>query len=133
MLCHRIRFPRYAGDAFTTNLEGLAGFYDIATRKGCTPAQLALAWLHKQGDDVFPIPGTKSASRIAENVGESRSLVPSARVPQIHGNCGPPPSQLLSFVCCRPGAVSVCGDCGLWHCNGAVQILGGCVDVLRVA
>eukprot|EP01038_Epipyxis_sp_PR26KG_P005730 gene5730-7914_t len=50
-------------------------FFSIAAKKGCTPAQLALAWLHSQGEDVFPIPGTKSASRIEENVGALR-LVP---------------------------------------------------------
>ncbi len=46
-----------------------ASFTDIATRKNCTPAQLALAWLHAQGEDVFPIPGTRSSARIAENTG----------------------------------------------------------------
>ena len=38
-----------------------------ATLKGCTPSQLALAWVHSQGEDVFPIPGTKSSARIAEH------------------------------------------------------------------
>ena len=69
VVCARTQ-PRYAGDALATNQDALSGFFDLATHKGCTPAQLALAWLHKQGDDVFPIPGTKSASRIAENAGE---------------------------------------------------------------
>ncbi|KAF0683892.1 hypothetical protein As57867_002082, partial [Aphanomyces stellatus] len=45
----------------------VARFFEIAKTKGCTPAQLALAWVHAQGPDVFPIPGTKSSSRIVEN------------------------------------------------------------------
>ena len=41
----------------------------MADEKGCTPAQLALAWLLAQGDDVAPIPGTKQRSRLEENLG----------------------------------------------------------------
>jgi aryl-alcohol dehydrogenase-like predicted oxidoreductase len=39
----------------------------VAERKGCTPAQLALAWLLAQGKDVVPIPGTKKRARLEEN------------------------------------------------------------------
>ena len=42
---------------------------ELAEEKGCTPAQLALAWVHAQGDDVVPIPGTKRRDRLDENVG----------------------------------------------------------------
>ena len=42
-------------------------FFDLAASLQCTPSQLALAWVHSQGDDVFPIPGTKSSARIVEN------------------------------------------------------------------
>ncbi|RHZ03788.1 hypothetical protein DYB31_006179, partial [Aphanomyces astaci] len=45
----------------------VAKFFDLAAAKHCTPAQLALAWVHAQGPDVFPIPGTKSSTRIVEN------------------------------------------------------------------
>jgi aryl-alcohol dehydrogenase-like predicted oxidoreductase len=41
----------------------------IAARKGCTPAQLALAWVLAQGDDIVPIPGTKRRRYLEENVG----------------------------------------------------------------
>ena len=41
----------------------------ISEAKGCTMGQVALAWLHAQGDDVFPIPGTKKVHRFEENVG----------------------------------------------------------------
>lgn len=59
--------PRLAVDVAAKNLLPGAALKDIAARKGCTPAQLALAWLLSRGDDIFPIPGTKSAARAVEN------------------------------------------------------------------
>lgn len=41
----------------------------MASEKGCTPAQLALAWVHHQGDDVFPIPGTTKIENLEQNIG----------------------------------------------------------------
>lgn len=41
----------------------------MATRKGCTPSQLALAWVHHQGDDVVPIPGTTKMENFNQNIG----------------------------------------------------------------
>lgn len=41
----------------------------MATKKGCTPAQLALAWVHHQGDDVCPIPGTSKIENLNQNIG----------------------------------------------------------------
>ncbi|KAL4425309.1 hypothetical protein ABPG75_009325 [Micractinium tetrahymenae] len=61
--------PRFQGEAFEANKALAARVAAIAERKGCTPAQLALAWLLAQGDDVIPIPGTKSATRLEENLG----------------------------------------------------------------
>jgi len=63
----RLKLPRFSGENYEVNKKRIERFFEIATQKGCTPAQLALAWLHSQGDDVFPIPGTKTASRIEEN------------------------------------------------------------------
>ena len=68
-------FPRFTGELFEENKRRIAKFYDLAARKGCTPAQLALAWVHSKGDDVIPIPGTKSAKRIEENA-RTLSLLP---------------------------------------------------------
>jgi len=42
---------------------------EIAAKKGCTPAQLALAWVHHQGDDVCPIPGTTKIENLNQNIG----------------------------------------------------------------
>jgi aryl-alcohol dehydrogenase-like predicted oxidoreductase len=42
---------------------------EMATRKGCTPSQLALAWVHHQGNDVCPIPGTTKIENFNQNIG----------------------------------------------------------------
>ena len=61
--------PRFQGENFHRNLQLVDRVKDLATEKGCTPAQLALAWLLHQGDDVAPIPGTKRRERLEENLG----------------------------------------------------------------
>jgi aryl-alcohol dehydrogenase-like predicted oxidoreductase len=62
------RFPRFQGEALDANLALVAKIEEIATAKGCTPGQLALAWVLRQGDDVAPIPGTKRVRYLEENV-----------------------------------------------------------------
>ncbi|WP_442893278.1 aldo/keto reductase [Aquipuribacter sp. SD81] len=62
-------FPRFGGDALEANLRLVAEVRRLAEDKGCTPAQLALAWVLAQGEDVVPIPGTRRAQRLEENVG----------------------------------------------------------------
>jgi aryl-alcohol dehydrogenase-like predicted oxidoreductase len=61
--------PRFQGENFSRNLELVDRVRTLADEKGCTPAQLALAWLVAQGEDVVPIPGTTRRSRLEENVG----------------------------------------------------------------
>jgi aryl-alcohol dehydrogenase-like predicted oxidoreductase len=61
--------PRFAQDAFETNMRIVDVVKQIAAEKGCTPAQVALAWVHSRGDDVVPIPGTRRPARLEENVG----------------------------------------------------------------
>ncbi|MBC2933780.1 aldo/keto reductase [Nocardioides sp. zg-1228] len=66
------RFPRFSGDALDANLALVDKVREIAATKGCTPGQLALAWVLAQGDDglgVAPIPGTKRVRYLEENVG----------------------------------------------------------------
>lgn len=63
----RTMLPRFAGDNFEVNLRVLEKFTAVANKKGCTPAQLALAWLLKQGQDIIPIPGTKKIKYLEEN------------------------------------------------------------------
>ena len=62
-------FPRFQGEALDANLGLVDEVREIADAKGCTPGQLALAWVLAQGDDVVPIPGTKRVTYLEENVG----------------------------------------------------------------
>ncbi|HVM63868.1 MAG TPA: aldo/keto reductase [Acidimicrobiales bacterium] len=61
--------PRFQGENFARNLRLVTRVHEMAAEKGCTPGQLALAWLLAQGDDVAPIPGTKRRRYLEENVG----------------------------------------------------------------
>jgi aryl-alcohol dehydrogenase-like predicted oxidoreductase len=63
------RFPRFEGEALDANLRLVAQVRELAEAKGCTPGQLALAWVLAQGEDVVPIPGTKRVPYLEENVG----------------------------------------------------------------
>jgi len=68
----RGRHPRFMGDNFAKNRALVERIEAIAKEKGCTPAQLCLAWLLAQGRDVIPIPGTKQIARLEENLGATR-------------------------------------------------------------
>jgi aryl-alcohol dehydrogenase-like predicted oxidoreductase len=61
--------PRFQGEQFTRNLAIADRLQEIAEEKGCTAAQLALAWLLRRHPDVIPIPGTSSIARLEENCG----------------------------------------------------------------
>jgi aryl-alcohol dehydrogenase-like predicted oxidoreductase len=61
--------PRFQGSNFDANMRAASVVRDLAARRGATPAQVALAWLLHQGDDIVPIPGTKRRSYLEENVG----------------------------------------------------------------
>ncbi len=63
--------PRFTGEAFTANLRLVDAVRAMAQERGCTPGQLALAWVLAQGDDVVPIPGTKRRPYLEENVGSA--------------------------------------------------------------
>jgi aryl-alcohol dehydrogenase-like predicted oxidoreductase len=65
----RARHPRFEGENFQKNRVLVERVEAIAADKRCTVAQLCLAWLLAQGDDVIPIPGTKRIARLEENLG----------------------------------------------------------------
>ena len=65
----RRNHPRFQGEAFSKNLDLVAAIKAMATDKGCTPAQLALAWVLAQGEDIVPIPGTKRRTYLEDNLG----------------------------------------------------------------
>ena len=66
---YRHNHPRFKDENFNQNLEITKRLSEMAEDKNCTPAQLALAWLLSQGDDIVPIPGTKKIKYLEENSG----------------------------------------------------------------
>lgn len=65
---YRRTMPRFQGENFQHNLKLVDRVREMAAAKGCTAAQLALAWVLAQGDDIIPIPGTRSQKRLDENL-----------------------------------------------------------------
>src|ERR1044071_783896 len=65
----RRQFPRFREENFQQNMRLVERVREVAAGKGCTPAQLALAWVLAQGDDVVPIPGTKRRKDLEDKVG----------------------------------------------------------------
>jgi aryl-alcohol dehydrogenase-like predicted oxidoreductase len=65
----RLQLPRFTGDHWKNNQNLVMAFADLAADKGCTPAQLSLAWVLARGDHIIPIPGTKHRKYLEENAG----------------------------------------------------------------
>lgn len=63
----KVNVPRFQGENFDRNMQLVEAVKEIAARKGCTPAQMALAWLLHLGKDIVPIPGTKRLAYMREN------------------------------------------------------------------
>ena len=70
--------PRFQGENFRKNLDLVAAVEALAQKKGCAPAQLALAWLLARGPDIIPIPGSTRAERVKENAGAVRVQLTAA-------------------------------------------------------
>jgi len=68
----RLFMPRFSDENFDKNMELVEKVTKLAEKKGCTPGQLALAWLLKQGDNVIPIPGTRQLKYLEENVAAAK-------------------------------------------------------------
>jgi aryl-alcohol dehydrogenase-like predicted oxidoreductase len=77
--------PRFQGENFQKNLQLVARIEHLASEKGCTPAQLALAWVLAQGDDIVPIPGTKRRTYLDQNLGALDISLTPAELRQIDG------------------------------------------------
>ncbi len=80
---YRRNNPRFQGLAFARNLQLVTEVRRIAEAKGCTPAQLALAWVLVQGSDIVPIPGTKRRERLMENAGAMDVDLTSAELAEL--------------------------------------------------
>ncbi len=72
--------PRFQDENLQKNLDLLKPLLDMAKQKGCTPGQLALAWLLARGRDIVPIPGTKRKARLDENAAAAAVPITSAEV-----------------------------------------------------
>jgi aryl-alcohol dehydrogenase-like predicted oxidoreductase len=75
--------PRFQGENFAKNLELVAKIKQLAVAKGCTPSQLALAWVLAQGPDIVPIPGTKRSKYLDENLAAAQIKFSSDELAQI--------------------------------------------------
>jgi aryl-alcohol dehydrogenase-like predicted oxidoreductase len=75
--------PRFQGDNFQRNLALVAQVETLAKQKGCTPSQLALAWVLAQGDFIVPIPGTKRRRYLEENLGAATLTLTRAELAAI--------------------------------------------------
>jgi aryl-alcohol dehydrogenase-like predicted oxidoreductase len=78
--------PRFSEENFPKNLKLVENLKSIADKKGCTPGQLTLAWLLAQGDDVFPIPGTKKIKYLEENLGALNVKLSAEEEKEIRGH-----------------------------------------------
>jgi aryl-alcohol dehydrogenase-like predicted oxidoreductase len=75
--------PRFSEENFDANLASVQEVEAVARDAGATPAQVALAWLLAQGDDIAPIPGTKRISRLEENVGADAVELTAAQLARL--------------------------------------------------
>jgi aryl-alcohol dehydrogenase-like predicted oxidoreductase len=101
----RLHLPRYSGEYWANNQNLASEFAGLATGKNITPAQLALAWVLAQGDNIIPIPGTKRRKYLEENAAAADVLLLKEDIEEIEGllkkypNIGPRYSeQEFQFV-----------------------------------
>jgi aryl-alcohol dehydrogenase-like predicted oxidoreductase len=80
---YRRQSPRFQGENFAKNLKLVGQIEKLARQKNCTPAQLALAWVLAQGEDIVPIPGTKRRQYLEENLGAIDVELTPAELAQI--------------------------------------------------
>ncbi|HSQ43921.1 MAG TPA: aldo/keto reductase [Ginsengibacter sp.] len=81
---YRRMSPRFQGENFNKNLELVKKIETIASEKGCTTSQLALAWVLAQGDFIFPIPGTKRIKYLEENAAATEVELSPEELKQIN-------------------------------------------------
>jgi len=82
---YRRNSPRFQGENFQKNLDLVARLEGMAAARGCTPSQLALAWVLGQGGDLVPIPGTKRRDRLDENLGALDQVLCPGELEELSG------------------------------------------------
>ena len=80
--------PRFNEEALKENLKLAGAVKTLAEEKGCTPAQLALAWVLAQGEDIVPIPGTKRVKYLEDNLGAVNVRLDDEERREIETACG---------------------------------------------
>lgn len=102
---YRAHSPRFQGENFFRNLRLVEKVKELAQAKGCTPSQLALAWVLAQGEDIIPIPGTKRRKYLDENVGSLKVRLSPDELRALHeifppdAASGPRyPEEMMSLV-----------------------------------
>ena len=85
--------PRFQGENLERNLRIVDRLGELAREHGVTPAQLALAWLLSQGDDIVPIPGTRKRARLEENATAASLELPAAALEALTAELPPPAGE----------------------------------------
>ncbi|MDQ4090410.1 MAG: aldo/keto reductase [Actinomycetota bacterium] len=85
----RQRFPRFRDGNLEHNLALVASVRELADRKGCTPGQVAIAWVLAQGTDIVPIPGTKRLRYLEENLGAANVSLDADDLAWLDANVAP--------------------------------------------
>jgi aryl-alcohol dehydrogenase-like predicted oxidoreductase len=86
---YRRNDPRYQGENFDINMRAASAVRDLATRKGLTPAQIALAWVHHKGPGIVSIPGTKRRKYLEENVAALDVRLSEAEIDELESALAP--------------------------------------------
>jgi aryl-alcohol dehydrogenase-like predicted oxidoreductase len=102
---YRRNFPRFKGENLEHNRRWLEALEAIARDKGCTPSQLALAWVLAQGEDIVTIPGTKRRKYLEENLAAESVMLTAADVARI--NKAAPADKVLGTRYPEPGMAFV--------------------------
>src|SRR5690606_26808177 len=80
----RRNMPRFAPEVYAENLKLLTEYRQVADEVGCTPAQLALAWLLHQGSEVIPIPGTAKVEHVIDNAAANGIQLDNATIAKLN-------------------------------------------------
>ena len=85
----RREHPRFQGDNLKHNVAVIAPIESLAKAKGCTPAQIALAWVLAQGDNVLPIPGSKRIEHLNQNIAATEISLTADELQELHDSIPP--------------------------------------------
>ena len=98
--------PRFQGENFTKNLDLVRAVQSLAADKKCTAAQLALAWVLAQGEDIVAIPGTKRRANLADNLGALAVTLSAAELQHLDATFPPGAAAGLRYPAAMMQAVN---------------------------